>query len=380
MTTRTHARLAPSAAHRWMNCPGSVKLSESIEETPSYYAAEGSAAHELAERCLRNGWDVEPVGKNQTWGEQAIPIDREMVDGVQLYLDTVRNIIAESDDYDIECRLEITPEIYGTADLVAYREKPTRRITVVDFKYGKGVAVDVQNNPQLLTYAVGLAKRYHNRGVDEVALVIVQPRAPHIDGPVRHWVTDIDELQIHERRIESAIEATVEKDPELNPGPWCKFCKAAAICPALSNEVSDAIGTEDPRMYDAETLAVKLRQLPMVQNWCKRLEEFAHAEAVRGRVAPGFKLVNKRATRQWKDVNAAATTLELMGVDEADVWETKIRSPAQIEKVLPRGERKVVNDLSEAKPSGTVLAPIEDPRQAVDPQNASGFIAVDVED
>src|SRR5262245_61038331 len=129
-------------------------------------------------------------------------------------------------------------------------------------------------------------------------------------------------------------------------------------------------------MYDEETLAAKLKLLPTIQQWCKRLEEFAHAEATRGRVPPGFKLVPKRAIRRWKNENAAVTYLDFLGLDKDDILETSLRSPAQIEKLLPRKERHVLETIVEAHYSGTVLAPVDDPRPAVDP--SSGFEAVDV--
>lgn len=119
--------------------------------------------------------------------------------------------------------------------------------------------------------------------------------------------------------------------------------------------------------------------LTMVKGWAKAREEYAHAEAMRGRVPPGAKLVAKKAFRKWKDETEAAETLKTSGLDVTDIYEMKLLSPAQIEKMLPKKNKPILKDLAEAKSSGTVLAPLDDPRTAVDPSN-SGFEAVEIED
>lgn len=407
-TDRAHARLAPSAAHRWVACPGSIRLSAGIEEAPSVYAAEGTAAHEIAAHCLDTGFDadrfkgqiVDTSGKTaaekfrhgQPNGTTTFPVDGDMVDSVQTYLDVAREIAQDSEDFEIEQRLDVSAfveGIFGTGDFIAYRGD-LQRVTICDFKHGRGVAVEVAENEQLLTYALAVARRYHNRGVREVELIIVQPRAPHRDGPVRRWVTDLVGLYDHAMTIQSAAEMAKRDDAPLVPGDHCKFCRAAAICPALQMEAAaivglkqidgEVMGIDDPAKYEPAELAAKLRALPVVMNWCKRLEEFAHAEAVRGRMPPGYKLVAKRAVRKWKDEAAAAMQLGMLGVEDDVLFETKMRSPAQVEKDLPKGSRGVVGDLSAAVSSGTSLAVLSDPRPAVDPNDARGFEAVEIDE
>lgn len=407
-TDRAHARLAPSSAHRWLRCPGSVALSEGLEEAPSPFANEGTAAHMLADQCLQGGFNadrfkghvVDIKGKSPAEilrygkpdGKTIFPVDAEMVDAVQLYLDTAYTLAEESDEFEVEQRMNISDVVdgvFGTGDAIAYREQPTRRVTIVDLKYGKGVSVDVEENEQLLTYALGVLKRFHNRGVDEVELVIVQPRAPHRDGPVRRWVTDVVGLYEHAMALQDAAERVADPNAPLVPGAWCKFCKAAAICPALQDHAlkiagatkRDVLGNltmADPSKYNAQDLAQKLKDLPLVAIWLKGVEQFGHSEAMFGRMPPGFKLVAKRATRKWKDEGEAATALQIAGVDEGDIYETKMRSPAQVETVIPKKERKaVIGELAVAQSSGTSLALVDDPRPAVDPGAALGFEAVE---
>ena len=394
--TRAHARLAPSAAHRWMSCPGSVRLSVGIEETPSAFAAEGTAAHMLAEKCMETGFDAErfkgwtvntaakdpKLAVQQGWpvnNTTTFMVDAEMVDGVQLYLDVVREIAAEAEEWAIEQRLDMSslvPGVFGTGDFIAYiarhRETGKRRIVIADLKFGKGVAVDVKANEQELTYAAGVAGRYHNRGVDEVELVIVQPRAPHRDGPVRRWVTDVVTLFEHIVALQNAADATAADDAPFNPGDACKFCRAAGKCNALYQRVMEITMT-DPTVRPARPWKEESAEIELVKTWAKRCEEHHHAEALRGRMPEGAKLVGKRPTRKWKDEGDAVTTLQLAGVSDDDIYATTVRSPAQLEKLLSKSEKALMADLVIKSSSGTVLAPLDDPRPAVDPNDASGF-------
>jgi hypothetical protein len=407
-TKRVHAKLAPSAAHRWIACPGSVALSAGLEEVPSEFAAEGTAAHMLAEACLAGGFDTTEfkgftidtkaehrrsafIGSNKANGKTSFLVDAEMVDGVQQFVDLANELAEQSEEFEIEQRMDMTdlvPNNFGTGDAIAYRSTPTRRVTIVDLKYGKGIPVEVQENEQLLNYALGVANRYHNRGVDEVELVIVQPRAPHRDGPIRRWVTDVVTLYEFALALQAAAKRVDEPNAALVPGDHCKFCKAVAICPALKDRVFEIIDAQildgtimsitDPATYDTDTLAKALKNMPLVLTWYKGVEEFGHAEAIRGRMPPGFKLVGKRATRKWNDANVATEALRLVGLDDDTIFETSIRSPAQLEKELPKAHRSIIGDLATATSSGTVLAPIDDPRPEVDPQDATGFDAVEI--
>lgn len=398
---RSHAKLAPSSAHRWMACAGSVRLSEGIAETPSIFAAEGTAAHELAERCLSSqldaahfkDWIIAPgllckqdVGGPPD-GKTCWRVGAEMVDAVQTYLDVVREIIGEADEYEIEQRMDMSalvPGVFGTGDAIAYAEKHPvsgkRRVTIADLKFGKGVAVDAADNVQMLTYAVGVTQRYHNRGVDEVELVIVQPRAPHRDGPVRRWVTDVNTLYEHVMAMQTAAVAAQNPNAPFVTGDHCKFCKAAGICSALRTRVME-ITMQDPATTPFRDWKIEEGELALVKGWAKRREEFAHTEALRKpefAASIGAKLVGKRPSRKFKDENDAVQTLQLLGVPDDDIFESSVRSPAALEKLLPKKDRAIINTLAIKASSGSVLAPLDDPRHAIDPNDASGFEAQEV--
>lgn len=369
----------------------------------------------LAQKCMEGGteaadwrgWviDTSVKGGLSPWfrpgypgvkadGVKRFEVNAEMIDAVQVYLDVVREIAEESTEFEIEKRLDISnivAGVYGTGDAIAYREAPTRRVTIADLKYGKGVAVDVKENEQELTYAIGVVKRYHNRGVDEVELVIVQPRAPHRDGPVRRWTTDVVGLYEHAMALQDAEERTRDPDAPLVPGDHCKFCKAVAICPALRDRVwritgssRNVLGTltmADPAKYDAEALAQALKDRELVATWVKGVEKFGHSEALAGRVAPGWKLVAGRSSRSFKDEEEAALTLQIAGIEKDDIYETKMRSPAQIEVLIPKKERSAfMAELVVKTPGKPALAPLDDDRPSIDPGAARGFDAVEIEE
>jgi hypothetical protein len=237
-----HALLAPSAAARWMACPGSVRLSEGRDDGGSVYAREGTAAHLLARHCLETGTDAaehldyvigpEGFATGAADGDVAFAVTAEMVDAVQIYVDAVRPYTT-LEDHLIEGTLATPiPGCWGTVDFGAY-DAATRRLTVGDFKFGKGVIVEATGNKQLLTYAAALLPGCD--AVDEIELVIVQPRRLHRDGPVRQAIHTRGEIESHVAAARRAA-ALIERDPPiLNAGDHCRFCRATTFCSAFLN-------------------------------------------------------------------------------------------------------------------------------------------------
>lgn len=418
-TARAHARLAPSASHRWMECPGSIRLSEGIPNKSSVYAAEGTAAHELASHCLEH--DLEPEGfldrvvniEGKDPGEKfgyakdaladggtTFRVDEEMVEGVRLYVDSVNSLrgIARTAELDVETRLDMThihPDIYGTGDSVVYQEAQ-QHLHVVDFKYGRGVAVEPDENPQLMLYGAGALRRYHNRPVKKITLHIVQPRAPHHYGPVRSWHTDPITLMEFEDDLQKLAAATEAADAPLKAGEWCRFCPAAGVCPALRERAKAAaiadfaeavaegqVEPEDtlraPQQMSSDAIAKVLKEAELIGNWLKAVQAYAHAEAMAGRMPTGFKLVAKRATRRWKDPEAALTTLVCEhDFAERDVCsEPELLSPAQLEKVLGKKRFATLGDLVTKQSSGTNLVPESDARPSAKADGVRDFEGVE---
>lgn len=394
-----HSHLGASSSHRWIACPASVRLAATMPNESSEYAVEGTAAHALAEHCLWEnlqaadliGHDFE-VENTRFWG-----VTEEMAEHVQTYLDYAREAIAaEECEWETEVRFDLSklyPGMFGTADLVVYRPQSAHLI-VVDYKHGRGVAVEAEGNPQLRYYALGAATRHHNRPVKTVEIVVVQPRCPHSKGPIRREIVSPMDLMDWSADLIAAAKRTESADAPAVPGEHCRFCPASPVCPARENMVLEAaqaaFGADgamtlpEVETADSARLAKLLGVVDQIEDWCKSVREFAHHEAEAGRVPPGFKLVATRPTRKFKDWSAVELFLVEMHNFEpaALLTEPKQKSPAQIEATMkeygwkPKAAKEALAPFVESVSSGTVLAPVEDSRPAVRAEAESVFGAV----
>ncbi|MPZ19532.1 MAG: DUF2800 domain-containing protein [Luteitalea sp.] len=371
-STRAHAKLSPSAAHRWFACPGSIRLSAGIVDKSSVYADEGTAAHMLAERCLTNNADADQYANDTITVRDGVEftVDQEMGEAVQVFLDRVRHYESLGYEIQVEQRLDLghlSPGQFGTGDAIAFKDGD---LHLFEYKHGRGVAVDPKDNPQLLSYVSGAAKRYHNRRVEFVTCHVVQPRAPHKDGPVRMWATTPKVLAAFEQEFREAAGRTADPNAPLVAGDHCRFCPAAAICPALRDKSMEIARAEfdDPaevaKLTPADVGEI-LHGLDLVEARCRRIREFAHQEANDGRTPEGWKLVYKRANRRWADEGKAAQALKLgfdLGDDE--IFERKLVSPAKADSLVGKKAAAALKPLIDKTPSGTALAPVDDPRPA----------------
>lgn len=406
---RAHARLAPSAAHRWLHCPGSVRLSDGMPNETSSFAAEGTAAHELCAAALTEGGFVaDRLGRyvdvktakivdtpEDTDDENRFfEITEEMADAVAMYVDHVKGLAGANSGLDVEQRLDMThlhPGIFGTGDATVF-DPVGRHLHVCDFKYGKGVAVDADDNPQLLLYAAGAARRLHNAQIEKLTMHIVQPRAPHPKGPIRSYEIDLLDLFEFEDTLAAAAAETDKPDAAVVAGDWCRFCPAQPVCPTVRakrlaaaaeefGDVGEPIALAPPETLSDEKLGALLREADQIGNYVKAVQEYAHAQAMAGKMPAGFKLVAKRAVRKWRNDDEAKAKLLALAIEPFE--EPKLKSPAKVESQFPgknKAERqKAMADLVEAKSSGTNLVPSEDPRPAVAVGAANEFGAVDAE-
>jgi Protein of unknown function (DUF2800). len=304
-----------------------------------------------------------------------------MADAVQEYLDLCRRFMIKPWEFSIEQRLDLTevhPDIFGTGDFVSYHP-PTKALIVADFKYGKGHAVEIDQNKQLLTYAVGAALRYHNRGLGIITLYVVQPRCPHKDGSVREANYDSIELLEFRADLADAALATEAKGAPLAAGEWCKFCPAAGVCPELRKKATALAEAEfsegEVSGLSPEKVGEILRQAGLLKDWIKRVEAYAQTEAQHGRLPTGFKLVAKRATRKWRSPEDARTYLStILELDDEQIFaEPKMKSPAQIEAVIGKKRKAEISELYESVSSGANLVPMEDPRPELRPDAEKEF-------
>lgn len=368
-----HAILGPSAAHRWMRCPGSVALTKDLPEETSPHAEEGTKAHEMAARLL----DVTDTSRRT--------VDAEMYEHVSTYVDYVKRE-AEGHQLLIEQRVDFSdvigvPDSFGTSDAVILAGDT---IKIIDLKYGLGVKVDAEENEQLQLYALGALEVFGVVGeFKTVKMAIVQPRLDHIT----EWEISVEELRSFGREARAAASraiGTIEQgaDGWLSPGEkQCRWCKAKATCPALLAHVQDAVGADFENLDHAETvmadavedmgpnrIGVALAAVPLIEDWCKAVRAKAESELLAGRPVPGFKLVQGRnGVRRWGDEAKAAELLKTFLHDAA--FETSLISPAVAEKKM-KGSKAAWAQVQTAivqKPGPPSVAPESDKRPAYSP-------------
>ena len=259
---------------------------------------------------------------------------------------------------------QLYPGLFGTADAVIYKRN-TKTLVVVDYKHGQGIPVEVENNPQLQYYALGALLSF-NEPCETVESVIVQPRCQHPDGPIRKWSQPSFKLLDFSADLVKFAEATEKPDAPLVPGGHCHFCPAAGMCPSVHSKALALAQTEfgENLPYDPKTLAEILHWIPTLKAWCNSVNEFAYHEAIKGYIPPGFKLVEKRATRKWRsEIAAEAFLSEKLGPLSDQIFKKTLVSPAQAEKLLLSSERQELEPLVVAESSGTTLVPETDKRK-----------------
>lgn len=351
-----HSKLGASSMYRWSACPGSVRLSEGIEKVESEYAKEGTLAHELAALMLVAPHSAEILTPQY-------PPD--MVEAVSTYVKTVKEDAGDNKIL-IEQRFDLStifPGCFGTADAVVY-DPHSRILRVYDYKHGQGIVVEVENNPQLKYYGLGalLSTGYP---CSEVELVIIQPRAYHPDGPVRRWRTSAIDMVEFSADLYDFAEKTQDPGAKLVSGSHCRFCPASGVCPELSAKALAIAQTEfkPAPSYDPEVLSETLKKVDMLEDYAKSVRAFAYAEAQHGRCPPGWKLVPKRPSRHWKPqstIDALSETFKLK--KESLIHPAELKSPAQVEKLLSKEQKKIFGDFTISISSGLALVEESDLR------------------
>jgi len=381
MDAKKHARLSCSGASRWIVCPGSINLeSKAPQPKDSPYAQEGTNAHALGEYCLINGVSAfSMLGKTLKTDEGKFEITEEMAEAVDVYVDHVNATIAKYNDsrFFIEKKFSLEwlhKDIFGTADAVVYSFE-NKILHVIDYKHGAGVDVSPEYNYQLQMYALGVLGEMSSEDftkIETISFEIVQPRTFGGEG-VKIWTASKDYLMKWASFVllPAAIR-TYEDDAPLIVGKHCKFCRAIAICPAQINNAIALAKTDfdDPILPRPEDMSgedvVKVLNISSVfSSWAAEVEAYAQSVLERGGSVPGYKLVAKRAIRQWADVEDAAAQLENILGEEA--FTKKLLSVAQAEKVLKKMKLELSEDMVTKPDNGLTIAPVSDKRKEVVP-------------
>lgn len=346
-----HATLSASGAKRWMSCPPSARLEERLRgifgEKSTPFAEEGTKAHSLAElKLLREkGRLSEDDGINDfnyDLRRKALgDIPKEMDEATDYYAEiiTEKFLTARQSCPDAQLKLEQrldfsrwVPDGFGTGDAVIVSEE---LLEVCDLKYGKGVPVFAENNPQARCYGLGALHCYGVLyGFKHVRNTIIQPR---LDSVTEEMLTTDELLQWAETELKPAAELAWKGKGEFNPGDHCKFCAARAICYARATKAMTIFkhGFETPGVIPDDAIPEILAVADTAIDWIKDLQAYALSQALRGQEWPGYKLVRgKRPPRKWVDEEEAKHQLIRAGYEPEVYTETKFKSPSNIEKLV----------------------------------------------
>jgi hypothetical protein len=354
-----HALISPSALSRIIACPGSVRLSKDLPDTTSAAAEEGTAAHALFESLLTGARKRVPKGTDP---EMARHI-RDAVQWVQAKASLTM------DDPQLYCEIRVNPGdaldadpelCWGTADVVLFND---RDFWVIDLKYGFG-EVKAKDNPQLLAYAIGALHKFGDKG-QALHLAILQPRT---GGDIADtWDPEDHDVDNFADTLDATIELATSPDAPLVPSEdACRWCRAAAICPALRKEALEPFQNLDEPTIPAlgtDALADLLNRSKLLSALLSAVQDEALRRALSGQTLPGWKLVESVTRRAWvRDYGALLNELKLAGLPVDKLAPPTLVTPAQAEKLVAKTDLPILNGFI-IKPRGKpTLAPVTDKR------------------
>ena len=371
---RAHALLSASGAHRWLVCTRSARLEEQFPDTTSEAAAEGTLAHELAELKVRNFAYPAGFGKQKlAAGIRKLKKDKLWQDEMQGYTDDYLEYIKasalafQSAPYiAVEKQVDLSgyiPDGFGTADCILISG---RILHVIDFKYGKGVPVSAEENPQMKLYALGAYTAYSMLyPIEKVKLSIVQPRL----NSISEWECSLGHILKFGGYVKQRASLAIKGEGPYAPGVnQCRFCRAKAVCRARAEknvELAFAV-TKKPALLENGEIGEFLQKGEDVAKWLEDLKDHALQESLAGREVPGWKAVEGRGSREWTDMDAAFAVLQQHGTPEALLWERKPLTLAQVEKTVGKKEfSEYVSEYVAKKPGKPALVKASDKRPAI---------------
>ena len=351
-----------STAKRVINCPGSVALVQKMPPKPSNkYADEGTLLHNVMAELIMG--DEAPEHYLGTRYEDQI-LTQELIDNkIKPALEALDAIDSKRVmEIEAETRVgfgDLLPGVFGSTDLIG---RLGNRAVVLDWKFGDGVMVEVEENPQLMFYAAAAMRtpeaQWAFDGATEIEMVIVQP------PEVRRWVTTPERIAEFELQLVQAVKQAEKPDAKLAVGDHCRWCAAKPICPKMTGAVDRALKVQIDAL-PAEQISTYLKNADMLESWITDLRALAMQMLESGAKLPEYKLVAKRAIRSWTDEEKAKVALFTYGLTESEVMETSVVSPAKAEKALKKRKLGLPEDLVVAISSGNTLASVDDPRPEV---------------
>ena len=365
MPPSKHAVLSASSSHRWLNCSPSARLEQEFEDRETEAAAEGTAAHALCEHKLRRALKMQsrkPISKYD-----CEEMDTHTDNYVQFVLETIAQAKEHCADpiINIEQRLDFScyvPHGFGTGDCIIIADKT---LHIIDFKYGQGVLVEAEQNPQMMLYALGALRIYDTLyDIEDVAMTIYQPRRENIST----WtITVSDLLSWAENELVPKARLAFDVKGEYMPGPWCTFCKAAVKCRARAEEklaLARYEFAQPPLLTDAEIEEI-LGKLDDLTRWADEIKSYAQDAALNhGKQWHGYKVVEGRSVRKYSDEEAVIEAANAAGYH--DIFRKTLLPITEMEKLMGKQEFAEVLSGLIIKPAGKpTLVPITDKRPAM---------------
>lgn len=369
-----HAILSASGASRWMACTPSARLEEQFPDSTSEYAKEGTLAHELCELKVRKNL-IEPM-HTRTYNSKLKKLKEhelwqdEMDKHTDTYLEYIQGLVHSyscTPAVMVEKKVDFSsyvPDGFGTADCIIIADGT---LHVIDFKYGKGVAVSAENNPQMKLYGLGAYLEYSFLyAIDKVKMTIVQPRLDEVISEYEISTTEL--MEWAEEVVKPLADMAYRGEGTYIAGNHCRFCRAKATCRArarMNLEVAKFDFKKPPLLSDEE-VGEALKQAQDLAKWAEDLKDYALAESLKGKLIPGWKAVEGRGSRSFVNMDAAFATLCEHGYDESMLYERKPLSVAQIEKLIGKeGIQTLLEGLVEKSPGKPTLVVDTDKREAI---------------
>lgn len=358
-----HALLSASGSSKWLHCPPSAMLEKTFPDKETEYTREGTEAHAKAEEKLNNFLN------GQIKAKVDCP-DKEMDEATTDYRDYVIEVLNAELVMDPSAQLMVEEEVdyspwapggFGTSDAIVISKS---ELHIIDFKYGKGVAVSAYKNSQLMLYTAG-AMRFCELLSDfqNITIHIFQPRLGNIDT----YSFTKDELKDWlETEVKPKAKDAFLGEGEFNPGEWCNFCKARHTCKKRAYEMEELAAEHMGHVLSTNEIAHLLPKLKDIAKWTKDLQDYALIQALNGTEYEGYKVVEGVSRRKIVDDLEAMRKLQKAGYQYTDITETKLKTLTDLKKLTGTKELpQILGDTLVKPPGAPTLVPVADKRPAI---------------
>ncbi len=366
MPPEIHSVLGASAAERWMHCTPSAQLTAGMQDRESTFAAEGTEAHELCE------WKVRKALKQRA-GRRPVSTywTDEMEESTDSYRDFVMDLVGQARKSCkdpvvlIEQRLDFSCYVsdgFGTGDFLLVADQ---ELHVVDFKYGRGVAVYADHNPQMMLYALGALQLFDCLyDVENVIMTIYQPRLQSVSS----WSITAKELyNWAEQELKPKAELAAKGEGEFVSGSWCRFCKARHTCRARAESFLELAKMEfqPPALLCDEEIIEVMEKSNELSKWASDIMAYTSVAAIQeGKHWPGYKVVEGRSLRKFSDEKSVEVAAKEAGY--TDIYNKSLIPLTAFEKLMGKQIFKEVLGSYVTKPAGKLtLVPVSDKRPEV---------------